>query len=64
MKELIINPIKGTITIKGHSFIDDQVMPLDDFKQLCFQNGWEGTLYKVMSAQTAFDDALWDAMNK
>lgn len=54
MKKLSINPFKNPITIiiKGFDFIKDQEMPLHDFKQLCFENNWEGTLHKVINAES------------
>ena len=52
MKKLTINPFKKTIIIKGFDFIDDCEMSLTDFKQLCFEKGWEGTLHRVVHAES------------
>lgn len=52
MKKMTINPFKNTIDIKGFDFIGDCEMELDDFKQLCFKNNWEGTLHKVINAES------------
>lgn len=51
-KKFSINPFKHTVTIEGFNFISDREMLLEDFKQLCFEKGWEGTLNKIMDIES------------
>jgi len=59
--ELIINPIQQTVEIRNCDFMADQTMNLTAFKQLCFDNNWEGTLYKVRATEEAIEEAILDA---
>ena len=60
-KEFTINPIKQTVKVKGFKALKDGTYSLDDFRQICFQNGWEGTLYKLEMNLKAVEDAMWEA---
>jgi len=53
---IFVNPFRKTIEIKGCSFMEDQTMDLDAFKQMCFENNWEGTLLKVMAMEKAIGE--------
>jgi len=66
MKQLTMNPFKNPVimTIKGFDFIDDCEMPVQDFKQLCFKNNWEGTLHKVAQAEAAILPTFSAAIDK
>jgi len=63
-KEFIINPIKQTVKVKGFKCLKDDTYSLDEFRQICFQNGWEGTLYKLEMNLKAVEDAIWEAVQK
>ena len=58
---MIINPIQQTIEIRNCDFMADQTMNLTAFKQLCFDNNWEGTLHKVLATEEAIEEAILDA---
>lgn len=60
MTEIAINPIEDKITLKNCSIMDDGTYGLYDFKNLCFKNGWEGTLFKIASAEQFF----WKTMDE
>jgi hypothetical protein len=37
---------------------DSKEMPLKDFQQLCFQNGWEGTLFNINAVAAAAEETI------
>jgi hypothetical protein len=37
---------------------DGKEMPLKDFQQLCFQNGWEGTLFNLNAVAQAAEETI------
>lgn len=41
MKIDFYNPIKDIVSVDGKE------MKTDEFKQMCFNNGWEGTLLRI-----------------
>lgn len=59
-----INPIKKTILVKGFSCIQDNEYSIDTFREICFQNNWEGTLFKVEGFLNAFDEAIFKEIQK
>ena len=63
MKQFTINPFKNTIIIKGFDFIEDCEMTLHDFKQLCFEKGWEGTLHRVIAKEAQIPKLFETAIN-
>lgn len=51
-----VNPIAGTVKVAGFDFCEDKTWDLKEFKQMCFENNWEGTLAKVEAVELATED--------
>lgn len=64
MTNMNIDPISDKIEIKNSSFMEDCKMKYSDFKQLCFEKGWEGTLFKLLEFDRMVAKAAADVMNK
>jgi len=52
------NPIRGIVTVNGEE------VKFETFCQTCFENGWEGTLFKLQSMKIAFEKAIWEELLK
>ena len=54
-----VNPVAGTVRIAGFdASLPQGTFELEEFKQLCFQNNWEGTLAKVQAAEMIFEEVF------
>lgn len=51
-----VNPIAGTVKIAGFDFCEDKTWDLQEFKQMCFENNWEGTLHRVLEVERATEE--------
>jgi len=50
--------------LTGMTVVHGKEMTTKKFKEMCFKNGWEGTLYKVTSLEKAFTEAVREAFKK
>lgn len=63
-QKLLYDPLKEEVVITpGFNGESKSVMPTNDFLNLCFQMGWEGTRYKIETMRMNFEEVLWNIFN-
>ena len=60
MTDMSLDIFGDKIEISNCPFMTNCTMKLSDFKQMCFKNGWEGTLWKI----TTYEASFYEVLNK